>query len=105
MTKEELEVKIELIEKNIEFIKEMMAYNKKFDRGIIVFSILAFIFILIVNMENKDISIMTIFSISLFITATYNQFDKMIKEKRDNELNLRQLSIKLSYYKGLLEYK
>ena len=48
---------------------------------------------------------MTIFSISLFITATYNQFDKMIKEKRDNELNLRQLSIKLSYYKGLLEYK
>lgn len=105
MTKEELEVKIELIEKNIEFIKEMMAYNKKFDRGIIVSGILAFIFILIVNIENKDISIMTIFSISLFITATYNQFDKMIKEKRDNELKLRQLSIKLSYYKGLLEYK
>ena len=105
MTKEELEVKIELIEKNIEFIKEMMAYNKKFDRGIIVSGILAFIFILIANIENKDISIMTIFSISLFITATYNQFCKMIKEKRDNELNLRQLSIKLSYYKGLLEYK
>ena len=55
MTKEELEVKIELIEKNIEFIKEMMAYNKKFDRGIIVSGILAFIFILIVNIENKDI--------------------------------------------------
>ena len=50
MTKEELEVKIELIEKNIEFIKEMMAYNKKFNRGIIVFGILVFIFILIVNM-------------------------------------------------------
>ena len=105
MTKEELEVKIELIEKNIEFIKEMMAYNKKFDRGIIVSGILAFIFILIANIENKDISIMTIFSTSLLVTATYNQFDKMIKEKRDNELNLRQLSIKLSYYKGLLEYK
>lgn len=105
MTKEELEFKIKLIETNIELTKEIMEFNKKSDREIVFISLLTFVGILCTNMGNTNFGIIHIFFISLFATSICNMLEKISKEKMDNKLKLKQLEIKLSYYKELLKHK
>lgn len=105
MTKEELELKIELIEENIKLIKEIVEVNRKLNGVMISAIVLAFIAILFANIGNTTFDIISVFLISLLTVITYNTLDEIVKEKRDNKLKLKQLEVKLSYYKGLLKYK
>ena len=105
MTKEELELKISVIEKSIEWNKEIRDFDKKSNKSLIFINIFVFIAILILSVINKDknVSILDVFSISLYIVSTYNMFNKMNEYKRDNEQELRCLNIDLDYYKTLLD--
>ena len=103
MTKEELEIKIAFIEKNIEWNKEVRAFDKKINKGIIFIIALVFVAILITNVNNKNVSVTDVLCISLFTASTYNMFDKANTYKRDNENELRVLEIDLKYHKALLD--
>ena len=100
---ENLRNKVELIETKIELIKELMDFDKKSNKQTITVSVLGFIVLLISNINNKNLSFISVFSISLFITSVHSMIDKMIQSKRDNELKLRKLEMELDYYKNILD--
>lgn len=100
---ENLRNKVELIETKIELIKELMDFDKKSNKQTITVSVLGFIVLLIANINNKNLSFISVFSISLFITSVHSMIDKMIQSKRDNELKLRKLEMELDYYKNILD--
>ena len=100
---ENLRNKVELIETKIELIKELMDFDKKSNKQTITVSVLGFIVLLIANINNKNLSFISVFSISLFITSVHSMIDKMIQSKRDNELKLRKLEMELDYYKSILD--
>ena len=102
---ENLRNKVELIETKIELIKELMDFDKKSNKQTITVSVLGFIVLLIANINNKNLSFISVFSISLFITSVHSMIDKMIQSKRDNELKLRKLEMELDYYKSILSSK
>ena len=99
---ENLRNKVELIETKIELIKELMDFDKKSNKQTITVSVLGFIVLLIANINNKNLSFISVFSISLFITSVHSVIDKMIQSKRNNELKLRKLEMELDYYKSIL---
>jgi hypothetical protein len=103
MTKEELEIKIAFIEKNIEWNKEVRAFDKKINKSIIFIIALVFVVILIANVNNKNVSVTDVLCISLFTVSTYNMLDKANTYKRDNENELRALEIELKHHKALLD--
>ena len=100
---ENLKNKIEIIETKIELTKELMDFDKKSNKQTITVSVLGFIVLLIANINNKNLSFISVFSISLFITSVHSMIDKMIQSKRDNELKLRKLEMELDYYKNILD--
>ena len=100
---ENLKNKIEIIETKIELTKELMDFDKKSNKQTITVSVLGFIVLLIANINNKNLSFISVFSISLFITSVHSVIDKMIQSKRDNELKLRKLEMELDYYKNILD--
>lgn len=99
---ENLRNKVELIETKIELIEELMDFDKKSNKQTITVSVLGFIVLLIANINNKNLSFISVFSISLFITSVHSVIDKMIQSKRNNELKLRKLEMELDYYKSIL---
>ncbi|MBP3931857.1 MAG: hypothetical protein J6D47_20095 [Peptostreptococcaceae bacterium] len=105
MTREDLEVKIELTETNIELLQEVIEFNKKTNRTMIIISVIVYAAIVFANLDTKNFDIMEIFAISFLTTSTYYQINKMIDTNREDRLKLRQLITKLQYYKGLLKYK
>ena len=78
---ENLRNKVELIETKIELIKELMDFDKKSNKQTITVSVLGFIVLLIANINNKNLSFISVFSISLFITSVHSMIDKMIQSK------------------------
>lgn len=103
MSKEKLETKIKLTEMKIELIKELIDFNKKSDRKMIFVSVLLFLVLLVVNINRKDLGFITVFSISLFTTSTFNMIFKMQEEKMKNELELKQAESRLKFYKSISE--
>ena len=61
---ENLRNKVELIETKIELIKELMDFDKKSNKQTITVSVLGFIVLLIANINNKNLSFKSVFSIS-----------------------------------------
>ena len=102
---ENLKNKIEIIETKIELTKELMDFDKKSNKQTITVSVLGFIVLLIANINNKNLSFITMFSISLFTTSVYSMLGKMIQNKRDNEFKLKKLEIELDSYKNILKSK
>ena len=105
MTRKDLEVKIALTETNIELLQEVMEFNKKTNRAMIIISVIVYAVIVFANLDTKNFNIMEIFAISFLTTSTYYQINKMIDTNREDRLKLRQLTTKLQHYKGLLKHK
>ena len=103
MKVEEINIKIKIIEQQIEQIQGLISFNKKDDKVIIFCSIVAFIALLIPNIEVKGFDFIYTICISYFTTSTYCIFDKMRTRNIDNKSELKKLHIDLMYYRMLLD--
>ena len=103
MTKEEIKLKIELIEENIKFHKEFMDFDKKTNKSMIILMVLFFIILLISNtLIDRNINFLDVFSISLFTITSYNFIQKTLEKNLDNKFKLEKLENELNYYKAML---
>ena len=103
MTKEEIKLKIELIEENIKFHKEFIDFDKKTNKRMICLMVLFFIILLIGNtIIDRDINFLDVFSISLFTSTSYNFIQRVIEKELDNKFKLEKLELDLKYYKAML---
>ena len=103
MTKEEIKLKIELIEENIKFHKEYIEFDKKTNKIMIILMVLFFIILLISNtLIDKNIGFLDVFSISLFTATSYNFTQKALKTNLDNKFKLEKLELDLKFYKTML---
>ena len=103
MTKEELQLKIELIEENIKFHKEFMDFDKKTNKRMIFLMSLFFIVLLLSNtLIDRNINFLDVFSISLFTITSYNFIQKTLEKNLDNKFKLEKLELDLKYYKHML---
>lgn len=103
MTKEEIKLKIELIEENIKFHKEFMDFDKKTNKSMTILMVLFFIILVIGNtVIDRNISFLDVFSISLFTATSYNFIQKTLEKNLDNKFKLEKLENELNYYKAML---
>ena len=103
MTKEEIKLKIELIEENIKFHKEFMDFDKKTNKSMTILMVLFFIILVIGNtVIGRNISFLDVFSISLFTATSYNFIQKTLEKNLDNKFKLEKLENELNYYKAML---
>lgn len=103
MTKEEIKLKIELIEENIKFHKEFMDFDKKTNKSMTILMVLFFIILVIGNtVIDRNISFLDVFSISLFTATSYNFIQKTLEKNLDNKFKLEKLELDLKYYKAML---
>lgn len=103
MTKEEIKLKIELIEENIKFHKEFMDFDKKTNKSMTILMVLFFIVLLLSNtLIDRNINFLDVFSISLFTTTSYNFIQRMFEKQLDNKCKLEKLELDLKYYKHML---
>lgn len=103
MTKEEIKLKIELIEENIKFHKEFMDFDKKTNKRMIFLMSLFFIVLLLSNtLIDRNINFLDVFSISLFTATSYNFIQKTLEKNLDNKFKLEKLENELNYYKAML---
>ena len=103
MTKEEIKLKIELIEENIKFHKEFMDFDKKTNKSMTILMVLFFIILVIGNtVIGRNISFLDVFSISLFTATSYNFIQKTLEKNLDNKFKLEKLELDLKYYKHML---
>ena len=103
MTKEEIKLKIELIEENIKFHKEFMDFDKKTNKRMIFLMSLFFIVLLLSNtLIDRNINFLDVFSISLFTITSYNFIQKTLEKNLDNKFKLEKLENELNYYKAML---
>ena len=103
MTKEEIKLKIELIEENIKFHKEFMDVDKKTNKSMTILTVLFFIILVIGNtVIGRNISFLDVFSISLFTATSYNFIQKTLEKNLDNKFKLEKLENELNYYKAML---
>ena len=106
MTKEEIKLKIELIEENIKFHKEFMDFDKKTNKSMTILMVLFFIILVIGNtVIGRNISFLDVFSISLFTATSYNFIQKTLEKNLDNKFKLEKLENELNYYKAMLNNK
>lgn len=106
MTKEEIKLKIELIEENIKFHKEFMDFDKKTNKSMTILMVLFFIILVIGNtVIDRNISFLDVFSISLFTATSYNFIQKTLEKNLDNKFKLEKLENELNYYKAMLNEK
>lgn len=93
MNREDLEVKLELLNTSIEIIEEHKRFTKKADRTLMVVGIGTLIFVFITMSTKERLNVFDVFSMSLLVCSLHRMaFDMVVNSGSDNR-KLKLLNI------------